>query len=686
MRNQTIALAVVLLVLVSAPSRDLHAALGRQIASYRITAKLDVQNHGIDGHETLTWVNTSPDTVRYMPFHLYMNAFKNEQSTFLMEQGGIGRPPKKDDWGWIDVKSIQSQDGTDLKRTMRYLHPDDENVNDRTVLRVDLPRPALPGDTVRVVIDFYTRLPKTVARAGYQGEYYFVAQWFPKTGVYERGGWNCHQYHRSTEFFGEYGTYDVAITVPARFVVGATGKRMAEQRNPDGTVTYTHYQEDVHDFAWTASPAYREFKYRFEHPGLHSVDVTVLLQPEHAGQADRHFNATWNALRYYGEWYGEYPYDVLTVVDPAVGSGTGGMEYPTLFTNGTSWLTPKAVLSPEGVVIHECGHQFWYGLVGNNEFEEAWLDEGFNTFSENRVQEIAYPPGSSVMSLSGYPILGMPFITVPIPGLDEFPLVAYWGYLPLKQSYRKGGRGDGYLANAKNDPMTRRGWEYVDHASYRSMSYAKTAVALKTLEGYLGWDTLQKILAAFQQRWRFRHPTGEDFRAVLNEMSGQNMNWFYDQVIRGTEILDYEVMRISSKPVQKKMGLFEQGGQMISLPEDQAKLVDTTRASSGPMFESEVVVRRLGEVTFPVELLVVFDNGKRVRETWDGQSRWKKFTYTTPARLAYATVDPDNKLYLDVNFANNSKMMKPGQRAALRWSNKWLFWMQGMLHLVGAFV
>ena len=137
----------------------------------------------------------------------------------------------------------------------------------------------------------------------------------------------------------------------------------------------------MHDFAWTTSPDYLDLTERFEHPTLPDVEMRLLLQPEHAGQAGRHFEATRAALTHYGEWYGPYPYEHLTIVDPAWRSGAGGMEYPTLFTAGTRWLAPADVTDPESVTVHEAGHQFWYGIVGSNEFEHAWLDEGLNMFS-----------------------------------------------------------------------------------------------------------------------------------------------------------------------------------------------------------------------------------------------------------------------------------------------------------------
>src|SRR5262249_23639734 len=153
----------------------------------------------------------------------------------------------------------------------------------------------------------------------------------------EDDGWNCHQFHAATEFFSDYGVYDVSLTVPGGWIVGATGLERNRDDNTDGTTMHRFRAEDVHDFVWTTSPDFLERLARFEDPNLPPVEMRLLLQPEHADQADRHFEATRTTLRYYGEWYGAYPYGHITIVDPAWQSNTGGMEYPTLFTAGTRW-------------------------------------------------------------------------------------------------------------------------------------------------------------------------------------------------------------------------------------------------------------------------------------------------------------------------------------------------------------
>ncbi|MFL6280049.1 MAG: M1 family metallopeptidase, partial [Vicinamibacterales bacterium] len=346
-------------------------------ASYAITARLDPASRTISGDEILTWQNTSNVAAATLRFHLYYNAWRNSASTWMRERRFSSRAragtPERSDWGWIEVTNIRliGVDGSagDLTNQVRFVAPDDGNSADRTVAEVPLSRAVRPGETVNVQIAWSAHVPRTFARTGAIGNFFFIAQWFPKIGVLENSGWNCHQFHASTEFFADFGTYDVRLTVPRGWIVGATGVQRDRRDEADGTTTHHYVQEDVHDFAWTTSPDYLERHAAFEHPSLPRVDLRLLIQPEHAAQADRHFEAARAALKYYGEWFGPYPYGHLTIIDPAWQSAADGMEYPTLITAGTRWLMPSDTEDPEDVTVHEAGHQFWYGIVATNEFE-----------------------------------------------------------------------------------------------------------------------------------------------------------------------------------------------------------------------------------------------------------------------------------------------------------------------------
>lgn len=633
-------------------------------ANYSIDVRLDTEQRKLEGREVLTWRNNSTLTTSELQFHLYYNAWKNTKSTWmrarLRRRGQQFHDRPAADWGWIDVTAVRLLgEGTvspiDLTDEVTYIAPDDGNPDDETVLLVPLPQPISPGNTIRVELEWTSRVPRTFARTGAISDYFFIAQWFPKIGVLENTGWNCHQFHAATEFFSDYGVYDVRITIPTGWVVGATGVVRDIAENTDGTTTHHYYQEDVHDFAWTTSPDFLDRRDRFEYPGLPDVEIRLLLQPEHADQADRHFAATQNTLRYYGEWFGAYPYDHITVVDPAWQSRTGGMEYPTFFTAGSRWLAPINVGSPEEVTIHEAGHQFWYGVVGNNEFEDAWLDEGLNTFATARVMEASFAPHYRSTRFFGG------FIPWVFPGINWSREI-------------DGNRLTGYRRNARMDSQATPTYRYWP-GSASSISYNKTALWLHTLERYLGWAVLRQGMASFYDQWKFGHPSPDDFFRTLNEESGQDLSWFFDQVYGTANIFDYGLQELTSRPNSGR-GFFHDDGESRFAHD-----------VGGSGYETKVVVRRYGEGIFPIEVVTTFEDGHEEREQWNGETRWTAFTYQHEARATQALVDPKRILLLDVNYTNNSRTLAPkADAAATKWSVRWLIWLQDLLLTYGFFI
>ncbi len=638
------------------------AARSRRIANYSIEARLDPSTRSISGAETLTWRNTTATATGTLRFHLYYNAWRNSASTWMRESRLAGdrdleRRPAED-WARIDLRTVRisraNANPIDVTSRVRFIAPDDGNEADRTVAEVPLDAPALPGETLSVRIEWSSRVPRTFARTGVIGNDYFIAQWFPKIGVLEDSGWNCHQFHSATEFFSDFGTYDVRLTVPTGWIVGATGVEKDRRQSGDGTTTHHYYQEDVHDFAWTTSPDYVERTATFSHPTLPAVAMRLLLQPEHTGQADRHFEATRAALKLYGEWFGAYPYGHITIVDPAWRSDAGGMEYPTLFTAGTRWLAPQGSGAPEGVTIHEAGHQFWYGIVASNEFEHAWLDEGLNTFATSRVVAETYGPRFASGRYFG-DFLPWVFRDLPLTRDSEAWAVA---------RYRTAGRFDVQALPT---------WQYWP-GSHWGTSYYKTSLWLHMLERLLGWDTLQRILSTFFERWAFRHPGPDDFFQVVNEVSGQDLTWFFDQVYRSAGTFDYGVDAFSSEAIEVH-GLRESASSA------------TAEAGNARRYRTTVVVRRYGEGVFPVDVRVLLEDNQEIRWKWDGRDRWKLFEVENAVRARRVEIDPERVLLLDVRRTNNSADREPrGPQAARKWSLVWLIWLQDHLLTNGFFI
>jgi len=603
----------------------------KHIVDYRIKANLSPGGKIVYGEEILAWLNTGDNPVSELHFHLYLNAFKNNRSTFMKESGGSHRgfAVDKDRWGYIDVSRIGIKDGADLTPTMAYIQPDDKNPEDQTVMKVLLPEPLPPGEVITLEIGFLSKLPQVFARSGYKGNFFMVAQWFPKIGVWENGAWNCHQYHSESEFYADFGIFEVEITVPEDFVFGATGKRIKEVKNSDGTVTYTHYQENIHDFAWTACPDFVEIHKPFtlDDPPVHT-EMIFLIHKAHLKLTDRYEESLRNGLEFYSQSYGAYPYETITLVDPPLNAlGAGGMEYPTLFTSMGSWFFPKGLRLPEMVTIHEFGHGYWYGMVASNEFEEAWLDEGINSYSEVKAMDHYYGNDRSMVDLGAIKMSDLANSRISILGLSKL------------------------------DPIMTRSWEFYSGGSYGANVYAKAALTLLTLEGYLGEDIMAEVMKTYFGRWKFKHPKSEDFFAVAEEVSGQNLDWFFDQFFKTPGQLDYSVDRIRSIEIKDPHGIFK------------GELVEPDKTKDSPeekIYKNEVVILRKGDLFFPQEILIVFENGEEIRETWEGRDRWKRFEYIKPNKLKMVKIDPEYKIPLDINQMNNSRLLKPNKTPILK--------------------
>jgi hypothetical protein len=359
--------------------------------------------------------------------------------------------------------------------------------------------------------------------------------------------------------------------------------------------------------------------------------MRLMIQPEHLAQAERHFEATRAALRHYGEWVGAYPYGHITIVDPAWQSEAGGMEYPTLFTAGTYWLAPPASMDPEDVTVHEAGHQWFYGMIGSNEFEDGWMDEGIDTYVNARVDAEVF--GNRFRYVRRYFGGFIPWVFKDI----RWDRVTFGDFI---SSYR---------GSATLDAQSTPSYQYWP-GDATPISYSKTALWLHTLERALGWPVIQRILSTYFERWQFRHPRPADFFQIANEESGRDLTPFFDQVYRGSSTFDYGVQSVTSTPAG----------------EDN--------------FRTDVVVRRYGDGIFPVTVLVTFSDGAQTRTAWDGGSRWKLISMDHGTEAVSAQVDPDQVLLLDTNFTNNSYAVQPrGPRAATKWAAKWVVWLQDQL-------
>jgi Peptidase family M1 domain len=601
--------------------------LSQRVVAYNMDAKYDAKAHSLDATETLTYHNLTGQALDTFPFHLYLNAFQ-PTSTWMREgkrEGTRNQDFEKWDtksYGAEEIKSFEVVGQGDFTSQLRYIHPDDDNQDDRTVMQVHLLRPIPPDGYVQFKITFHDQFPETLERTGWNRDFVLGGQWFPKVGVWWHGAWNCHQFHAYTEFFADFGVYDVKLTVPQFEVVGASGVEVSNVNNSDGTKTLAYHGDDIHDFAWTASPHYRVYDDTFQ-GSMGPVKLRIMMQSGHWSQAGREARITKQTMERFDKWYGAYPYKTLTVVDPDPGSQAFGMEYPTFITGGTTWWEPEGLhANSEETIEHEFGHQYWYGMVATNEFEDAWMDEGINEYTQVKVMDSIFGPTTSVLNLWG----------ITAGERDETRLF--------------------YVGMADLDPIAKNGWQYANSNSYAGITYGKTAVVLLTLESVIGEDTMRRAMHTYFLRYRFTHPTKEDFLKTIEEVSGEDLRWYFNQAIYGTQVLDDEVMKLTSVPVDwYKEDMKEKKGQ--------TEYVDN------------VWIHRKGDFVMPVDVEIKFDNGDKIREHWDGQERWVRYAYQKKAKIESVEVDPDHKINFDRNNFNNSRTGEPSGAAARKLTNYW---------------
>lgn len=642
----------------SASTQDQYfpSPLSPRTANYDIQLTLDVVHQQVQAKQILTFNNPSSDTIWYMPFHMYYNAFKNNKSTFLTEAEGLMSSKSQEDieqgiWSWIEIKALKDAYGNNLTDRLSFVAVDDSNHHDHTVMHVQLKEPILPNQSYQLEMQWVSQIPKASIRTGYNRDYFFMVQWYPKLGVYEpqgcrfaqQGQWNCHQYHANTEYYSDFGLYRVSITLPSNFVVGASGF-LVEEKTVGEQKTCTYLAEDVIDFAWTANPHFSVIEKEWK-----GVQIKLMVMPEHECNQDRFFNAAQYTLEFFEQYIEKYPYPTLTIVSPPYyGLFSGAMEYPTLFTAPTLCIMPPNIRTTETITMHELIHQYFMQMLATNEQEEAWMDEGFTAFFEAKIMDKYYPKG-----------------------------VFYWDYMNMhigSEEYRRG-----RFFNADNisiGPMSDFGW-WFKHGGHREIVYGKAAVSLKTLEGLVGEACMQDIIRTYFQRWKFKHPCRKDFIAVVNEIVpkhhgqtfGPNMNWFLDQVIYGTEVCDYSVHSIVNTKIEEPLGYFENTTH-VKLP--------TPNAATN-LYEAKVILYRLGELWVPQDVKITFDNGDVVLEKWDGKARSHDFTYTGERQIVSVELDPMFKIPLDKNLINNSYTTQQKSPGISRYFTSFLTWMQSAM-------
>lgn len=656
------------------PRNDTDATLSDRVTRYRIEATLDPETHTIDARQRMTWRNRSRRPVDKVYLHLYLNAFEGPGSTFFTERrkfSGSGHSRgaatlEKGEWGYIDLKQVR-QDGRDV--AWRYVQPDHGPDTDHTVVELDLAQAVPAGATLTLDMAFHDKLPRVVERTGWFGKFHLVAQWFPKIGVLELPGergateprWNVHEFHYHSEFYADYGSYDVKLTVPKGYTVGAVGREQGKAVQHDGKVTHHFVQHDVEDFAWVAAPGYKVIDTTWQGPGSPEVAVKVIYPPEYEASAGPVMQATTDSLTYFSETLGAYPYRTVTAVVPPYNAGeAGGMEYPTFFTaEGYADVTPGTLSQYmiDFVTIHEFGHGYFMGILGSNEFEEPFLDEGMNEYWDQRMLT---GRGQNV------------HLTTPL--LRRLGLDAVIS--PFVFERASGVLGVDFPA----DSLDANSWDRMSNLSYGSV-YSRSASAMHTLENLVGREAMSRGMKRYYQRWKFRHPSAADLRDALIEGTGRPslVRRIFDTQVYGTERVDNSVVGIDNIEQVPRPGTVVEDGRRVTLTGDEVdkQISDARKAwkkdhpdakTGGPWpWHSTVTVRRTG-AALPSTLKVTFADGSTDVATWDDGSVWKRFTWDKPSRIVSAELDPGQLDYLDVDKLDDSRTVKSDATASRRWT------------------
>lgn len=475
---------------------------------YEVIATLDPETHRIVGSVAIRFTNTSSAPLSELRFHLYMNAFENEETVFMKESGRALRGVRAAGEGSIVLETLQVE-GVD-----RLGRADDELVDgDRTQLSVPLTQPIAPGDEVAIDATFTTQLPPLFARAGYSQNFHIGAQFFPKLAKLEPDGtWASFPYHGNGEFYADFARYELTVDVPEGWVVGGTGAQTSDRS--EGSRRVVRFEQAwVHDTVFVAAPWLEELLGREG-----DVAIRVLHPPGYGSAAERHLEVTRAGLRHFGEMLGPYPYAQLTVVVPPRGAeGGAGMEYPTLFLTAGPWLAmPRMPMAAQDeVTAHELGHQWFQGLVATNEVAHPMLDEGLTE----------WVTGDLLQELHGRRRSG---VNLPFLRLDGFAIRRAWSL-----------SGDG-----EPTPPARPVHEFRSSIDYGRSVYARTSTVLETVARTWGREKLRRTLGAYARRHRFGHPEPADLYAAFDESYGP---WMARRVLRPAleegERASFRVMR-----------------------------------------------------------------------------------------------------------------------------------------------
>jgi hypothetical protein len=595
----------------------------QQQVDYTINVKLSDVKHQLSANETIVYQNNSPDDIEFIYFHLWPNAYRDNNTALarqFMQQGKRSLYfAKQEDRGFIDSLDFKA-DNQSLRIEYDKENPD--------ICKVFLPYILKSGTSITITTPFRVKIPSAqFSRLGHDKQAYYISQWYPKPAVYDAHGWNQMPYLDQGEFYSEYGSYDVSITLPKNYVLAATGDRydneaegafldkkiietekkiklldsagfkrdMSFPASDAAYKTVRFKQENVHDFAWFADKRFNVLRGEIVLPhSKKSVTTWAFFTDNNIDLWKNSISYISDATFYYSLWNGDYAYNNVSAVDGTIAAG-GGMEYPTITIIGEA----SNAFDLDLVITHEVGHNWFYGMLGSNERKNGWMDEGINSFNELRYIQTKYPRATLADILGRDSTFGLLHVNK-----YKHRYSYYWLYT---MSAKQGA----------DQPCQLPADEFTE-LNYGAIVYSKTALLFNYMMNYMGENDFDIAMQFYFKQCKFKHPNPKDLQKTLEYYSEKKLDWFFTDLITTTKKLDYKI----SKVKKQKDGSYE------------------------------VTVKNVGDIEGPV-CLYGLNNKQLMGMVWYDGFKGSKTLLFPPAEITSFKIDY-NEIMPDINRKNNT--------------------------------
>jgi len=524
----------------------------QQEVNYKINVTLNDRLHELHGNEYVEYINNSPDTLGFLYFHLWPNAYSGNDTELAREIFGTeGKSKLFNDpelRGYIDSLDFKT-DGIESDWHLLPGSPD--------ICKIILSKPVKPGDTVYISTPFRVKIPKGVtSRLGHIGESYQISQWYPKPAVYDKTGWHEMSYLDQGEFYSEFGKFDITIRLPANYIVAATGNLQVKSErqfldslaadtswmdksgygggefppSSDKIKSLRYTENNIHDFAWFADKRFHVLKGRVNLPETGKEITTWAMFTDVEAQLWMNSISFINAaITYFSEWGGDYPYNIFVAVQSALSSGAG-MEYPGLTVIGIATDS----YSLDQVIAHEISHSWFYSALGSNERRYPFLDESLASTYESRYLNERYPEKKLWEITVGNEKLARLFRLKELPA--QRALEMEW-LVPARK-------------NTEQPPnLSSQDYSY---DNYGSIIYYKSGLGFTYLRAFLGDSIFDSIIKEYYRTWKFKHPGPDDMREIFESGTEKDLTWFFDDFLGTAKRLDYKLFRIDKERILVK--------------------------------------------------------------------------------------------------------------------------------------